>query len=540
MTIPERRAFRRVVAGLALLGGTGLFLGYANPFFQLPPLALFFPACLALFARVMPTAKGSFLAGWLCATLANSACLYWLSIPMHDFGGLPWPLTLPCVAALGGYLGLYGALFSLIYRLFRERLPFAAALPLVLPLWTALETAKGTLFSGFPWVSLATAFLPWEGWVQAASFVGANALSGLFALAATAIAEAKPVRFGFSPVNPPRARRFFCFACALLPLLCVYAARFAPALPEGRAVTVGLVQGNVNQNQKWEPAYQAATLSRYLTLSGELMNPAPGHPHEPPDLLVWPETSLPFYLETNPVLGARIADFSLRHGVPLVFGAPGKDAREERSGYYNRLWLQTPGSEKHQSYDKTHLVPFGEYVPLNIPLPFIEYLMQGLEFIPGESRAPLVAGDLALGALICYEAIFPELAQERVAQGANILVNASNDAWFGRSAAPVQHLQLTAMRAIEQGRYILRATNTGISAVISPRGAITAHGSLFRAEALVGKARLVSGTTVYHRTAPFTTWGSALLALLGLGCCRARRPGENTRSPATDKKIEKE
>ncbi|MDL2209880.1 apolipoprotein N-acyltransferase [Desulfovibrio sp. OttesenSCG-928-O18] len=531
LTVPEKKALRRIVLCLAVLGGAGMFLGYANPVYQLPPLALFLPACLAVFARIMPTGKGTFYAGWLCATIGSSACLYWVSVPMHDFGGLPWPLTVPPILALGGYLGLYGGLFAWLYRFFREHLPFPAALLLAAPLWTALDIAKGWLFTGFPWISLASAFLPWSGWVKAASFVGADMLSGLFALAAVAIAEARPVRLGFSHDISPKKRRTFCYSAVFVPMLFIYGLGLLPPLPEGRSVAVGLIQGNVDQNQKWEPAYQAATLERYLTLSEWTVNPALGRVKQPAELVVWPETSMPFYLETNEELAGRIAYFSRKFGVPVAFGAPGKSARANDTGYYNRLWLQTPSAMQRQSYDKTHLVPFGEYVPLNIPLPFIEYFTQGLEFLSGSGEAPLISGDLALGALICYEAIFPDLAQKRVARGANLLVNISNDAWFGKTAAPVQHLHLTAMRAIEQGRYIVRATNTGISAIITPDGRLAAHGSLFRAEALVGTAKLVEGVTFYHRAAPFFFWACLLLTLSAATACLKKRHDKNNNAP---------
>ena len=528
--MPERKALRLTVFCLALLGGAGLFFGYANPFVQLPALALLLPATLAVFTRIMPTAGSCFYAGWLTATIGNSACLYWLSVPMHDFGLLPWPVTVPIVIALGAYLGLFGGLFAYLYRRFRETLPFIAALLLAFPLWTAVEILKGWLFTGFPWVNLATAFLPWNDWVQAASVFGSDALSGLFALAAVALAEARPVRTGFASGLLSVQKKRVCYATALVSMAAVYACSFLPSLPEGRDISVGLIQGNIDQNQKWEPAYQLATLERYLTLSEWTVNPELGRIKsldDKADLIVWPETAMPFYLETNVYLAAKIADFSRKFSVPVAFGAPGKpDKATDPSvnGYYNRLWLQTPESGMHpgtlsgtlQRYDKSHLVPFGEYVPFNIPIPFVEYLMQGVSFIPGTTTAPLKNGDLALGSLICYEAIFPGIAGKRVAAGANLLLNISNDAWFGKTSAPVQHLHLTAMRAIEQGRYIVRATNTGISAVITPKGRIAFHGSLFRAEALMGKARIVEGTTLFHDLAPFITWFCLSASLAGV------------------------
>lgn len=524
LTKPERKALRATVLSLALLGGAGLFFSYANPVYQLPPLALLLPACLVTFAHIVPTARGAFYAGWLCASLGSSACLYWISVPMHDYGMVPWPFTVPAVLALGSYLGLYGGLFSLIYRLFREYLPFFAALLLVCPLWAALDIAREYLFTGFPWISLAAAFIPWEDWVQGASFVGSSVLSGLFALIAATLAEARPVRLSpaFSSMSLTRKRRAACYGITAVCTALVYLSSFAPPLPEGRAVTVGLIQGNVDQNQKWDPAYQVGTLNRYLTLSEWTVNPALGRVQKPVDLLVWPETALPFYYEAHETLAGEVAEFVAKFSVPVVFGAPGKSDRPDGRGYYNRMWLQSASPFARQKYDKAHLVPFGEYVPLNIPLPFIEYLMQGLDFIQGTDRAPLMTGDLALGGLICYEAIFPELARQRVESGANLLVNISNDSWFRRTAAPAQHLHLTAMRAVEQGRYVARATNTGISAVITPRGRIAAHGSLFKSEALIGTVRLVSGRTVYHRIEPYLFWGSLAISGLALGWCLAQ------------------
>ncbi|CAK7049616.1 MAG: Apolipoprotein N-acyltransferase [Desulfovibrio sp.] len=526
LTVPERKALRLAVLCLALLGGAGLFFGYANPFAQIPALVLLLPAVLAVFSRIMPSAKGCFYAGWLTATIGNSACLYWLSVPMHDFGLIPWPLTAPIIMALGAYLGLYGGVFAWLYRRCREKLPFMTALLLAAPLWATTEIVKGWLFTGFPWVNLATSFLPWNDWVQAASVLGAEGLSGVFALAAVALAEARPVRAGFISMQLPKRKKLACYATAVLSMTAVYACSFIPALPEGRQISVGLIQGNVDQNQKWEPAYQLATLERYLTLSEWTVNPELGRiPSEKDkaDLIVWPETAMPFYLESNPYLASKIIDFSNKFEVPVAFGAPGKPADAAVYGYHNRLWLQTPGPGALQAYDKTHLVPFGEYVPLNIPIPFVEYLMQGVSFIPGTNTAPLQTGDLALGSLICYEAIFPAIARERVAAGANILVNISNDAWFGNTSAPVQHLHLTAMRAIEQGRYVVRATNTGISAVITPKGRVAFHGSLFRAEALIGSARLVSGTTIFHAVSPFIIGFCLIASLAALLAVRGKK-----------------
>ena len=204
--------------------------------------------------------------------------------------------------------------------------------------------------------------------------------------------------------------------------------------------------------------------------------------------------------------------------MPLLFGAPAYLRSLGGHVLFNRAYLLAPSGQT-AAYDKEHLVPFGEYVPLGNLLTFIGKLVEGLgDFRPGQDGKPLLQGNLALGTLICYEAIFPELAQRRVAAGANVLVNISNDAWFGDSAAPRQHLDLALLRAVEQGRTLIRGTNTGISAVIDPRGRIMAQGGLFTALALpCPETPLVSETTWYHRHYLFITWGiPGLFAVLGL------------------------
>ena len=203
----------------------------------------------------------------------------------------------------------------------------------------------------------------------------------------------------------------------------------------------------------------------------------------------------------------------------MLVGTPGYVNAPVKRGYllYNRAMLVDENGGDAGHYDKEHLVPFGEYAPPGLDMPFLETLMQGVgDFTPGASVAPLRLGNLALGILICYETIFPELAQQRVADGANVLVNISNDAWFGTTSAPEQHLQLSVLRAVEQGRYVLRGTNTGISAIIDPHGRIAERGGLFRAEVISGMATARAETTVFHRV-QHLVWPVALaLAALAL------------------------
>jgi len=485
----------------AILAIAGAWLGLANPVSHLPVLILLLPAGLAYVAAHAPTARAAVKAGYWIGALSACANLYWTCLPIHDFGGLAWPLALPVPMLMGLVLGLYTAALVAVWRFGIQRLPAWLCLPYCACAWTGMEMLRGALFTGFPWLTLAAGFSPWPVMVQGAAFVGAYGLSGLLAALAAAAAI-------YGPISRPA------LAAVVLSLGLLFLGnhRLAEPLPKDGSTHVTIIQGNVDQSRKWDPQAEAATVEKYLALSRQAVADAPT------DLLVWPETSMPFYYQDGGALAQRIQEFTTSSGVPLLFGAPAYQRSIGGHVLYNRAYLLTPSGQT-ASYDKEHLVPFGEYVPLGNILTFVGKLVEGVgDFRPGQDGKPLVHGSLALGTLICYEAIFPELAQKRVAAGANVLVNISNDAWFGDSAAPRQHLDLALLRAVEQGRTLIRGTNTGISAVIDPRGRIMAQGGLFTALALpCPETPLVSETTWYHRNYLLVAWGiPGLFAALGL------------------------
>jgi apolipoprotein N-acyltransferase len=490
-----------------LLGAAGLWLGFPNPVAQLPLLALAYPLALLLLGLGAPGRWPAFRMGWLTGIAGSSACLYWLALPVHEYGQLPWALAVPCAVAIGAYVGLYAGLFCLLAHLTRDRLtPFRRGLFLGCA-WLLLEMLRGVFLTGFPWLVLSAAFAPWPVAVQGASLVGAYGLSGLLVAVVCWAMGAMAPECG---LHCPGARRSVTpsslaqtLACALGASLVAFglvgygAYTLSRGLPkDGEPFRVALVQGNIDQDQKWEPAFQRATVERYLSLSKDAVSA--GHPA----FIVWPETAMPFYFQEHKEFGPAIRAFAAANRTPVLIGTPGYVNAPVKRGFllYNRAMLVDEAGGDAGHYDKEHLVPFGEYAPPGLDMPFLETLMQGVgDFTPGAAVAPLRLGNLALGILICYETIFPELAQQRVADGANVLVNISNDAWFGTTAAPEQHLQLSVLRAVEQGRYVLRGTNTGISAIIDPQGRIAERGGLFRAEVIGGVATARAETTVFHR-----------------------------------------
>jgi len=496
---------------LALAAG---WLGFANPLVHLPFLALLVPAAFCLLARGAASGKQAFRDGFFAGMFMYAACIYWVAIPVHDFGLLPWILAGPCPLLLGAYMGLFTAAFTAGMRWVGSRLGPGAPIVYAIfggALWATLEWVRGWFITGFPWVVLPQAFAIWPWAIQAVALIGSHGLAALFAAASCAGAAAVEA----TPIDRRRACAAWSFVALVLGAVAAYGQYALSASPQNEArVPVSLVQGNIDQSRKWDKAFQHETVERYLSLSrAELQANKPG-------LVVWPETAMPFYFQELSPLSRQVHEFSALAGTCLLLGAPGYEPNPATTGgydLYNRAFLLDATGSKTGVYAKEHLVPYGEYVPLGEYFPFLNKLVEGIgDFRPGRRLDPLRCGELAMGMLICYEAIFPELAQSRVAAGANVLVNISNDAWYGRSSAPAQHLHLSVLRAVEQGRWLIRATNTGVSAFVDAKGRILASTGLFETTTLFHAVAPETRMTVYHRLNAFVPG-----ILIGLVLCSA-------------------
>ena len=470
--------------GVVALTSLGTWLGFANPLLHLPPLVLVFPAALAAIALASESPRQALVSGWVLGTAVATACLYWIVIPVHRYGHLPLVLALPCPFLIGSALGLHASVYAALVHLVRNRLTWPMHALFAGSLWAFLDMVQGWILTGFPWMTLPAALSVWPWAVDSVRFLGTYGLSGTLAALAFLL-----VHLGHD--RKPLAGMAVIILGLALPLLT------SSAPPAGDPLRAIIVQGGIDQDHKWDPAFQNATVATYVRMSREAAS-APGS-----KLLIWPETAMPFYFQEDSDLRRKVLDLVQETHATLVLGAPGYTLTSENAqGYllFNRAFLIAPSGRITSWYDKRHLVPFGEYIPFATRLPFIHKLVVGaMDFSPGISPAPLVHGEMALGVLICYEAIFPGLAQESVEQGANILVNISNDTWFGASSAPWQHLYLSVLRAIEQNRFLIRCTNTGISAFIDNHGHILDTSQLFTGEALVGDAVLpIKATTWYH------------------------------------------
>ena len=468
------------------LGAIGLFLGSANTIYQLPPLVLLFPACLYFIGIQADTPKIAFRRGMLAGTLGYTLCFYWIALPLTTQAAMPWALAAPAPVVIAAIMALYSGLFSWFCR---KRLTYASPLFAGIStgiMWGFLELARETLLTGFPWASLSAGFAAWPAFIQPLSFVGAEAYSGILAgltCYLTAAARNSSIKHTVSAL-----------ACIAMLFTASYYSWIQPA-DSSANVEIAMVQGNIDQGVKWNAAYQKGTVSRYMTLSSQVLK-------RPVDLVIWPETSMPFYVQTSKKYLPLLRRMAVESNTAYLIGTPGfgKGTEGRKWDLYNRAYLIEPDGVMKSWYDKVHLVPFGEYIPFDIQIPYLGKLLDGTgTFRSGVVHHPLTVGNLALGVLICYETIFTELAQERVANGANVLVNISNDAWFGRTSAPKQHLDLAVLRAVEQGRYIARATNTGITAIIDPKGNITTEGKSFQASVIFGSVGTRTDFTFYHR-----------------------------------------
>ena len=487
-------------------GALGFIAGFPNMVLHIPPLVLLFPVALVALGVLAPSAMTALRHGWLCGIAAYFGVLYWVALPLSMVGNLPWLLALPCALGVACCLAFACGLFALAAHRWQAMPPLrlAALLGLV---WYGLEYAYA--FLPFPWLPLAAAFVPWSVSIQPAAVVGAYALSGImvsFALLLRCAGHSVPCRVAALVV----------LLICLVPSAWRLAAHPVEHEPQGadsRAVL--FVEGNIDQNQKWDPAFQRSTIERYLSLTKQglqAMTAAGKRDAALPPLVVWPETAMPFYVQAHPEHSPRLAAFAAQNDIALLLGCPAYENTPQQRHIFNRAFLLGSQGQMLGHYDKQYLVPFGEYLPPWLDFEILKPLLQGVGiYSQGTVSQPLRTANLAMGMLICYEAIFPDLAQKRVQDGANVLADISNDGWFGNTAAPVQHLYLTALRAVEQERWLLRGTNTGISAICDAYGRIVMQGGRDKAQSVQGRVRAVQGFSIFHHIYAFIPLAAFLI-----------------------------
>ena len=475
---------------------SGAIFSYALAPFYYWWLAILSPALLYACLQ-QRSAKHAFWIGWAYGIGLWFVGAFWLYTSIHVYGDTPAWLSVIMIGIMALVMGLFTAVQTWLYRRFFPETPLTFA-----PLWVFFEWAKTWLFTGFPWLFVGYAF--------SERFLDAYApLFGVFGVSFVAVLLACAL------VEVLKKRVFWLIPAAVL-LLGAWGASYLqfvekkPTAP----LRVSLIQGNIPQDLKWLTEYQQQTLLIYAELTrGEWGR----------DLIVWPESSIPmFQTDIQPFLDTMQSQAQIA-GTAWVTGIPYWDVKasqqEGRMMYYNSIMAL--GSESEGLYKKQRLVPFGEYIPLSGLLSWVLPALQNDPSMSGFSRGdqqqvPLKIKNQNLGAAICYEVAYPNLTRRNASQS-DFLVTVSNDAWFTGTAGPWQHLQMVQMRAKENGRWFVRATNTGVTAIIDHHGQIVEQAPIDQKTVLRGELPAMQGETLYNRLSdwPILIF-SALLLLLGL------------------------
>ena len=408
----------------------------------------------------------AFLLAYISGILWYAGTCYWIYNTMHEHGGLSAPVALLALFLFCLYLGFYHGLFGLLLSLAagpgRDNRRALLASPF---LWVAVELAR-TRITGFPWNLLGTAQVDNISLSRITTWTGVYGVSFEIMLVNVAVAAAFLV---------PRKKRSMLLIASLIAAAVLQAGRLvdAPALPADHAAL--LVQENIPVDETWTRDTFQRTMHELADLSIKAASSSAPDPIAGKlDLIVWPESPAPFFT-SDPLFRDPVSQMARTAHSWVVTGAIGTTSARQNgtssSQVFNSAALVSPSGEWTARYDKVHLVPFGEYLPFPKLFAFAGGLTKEVgEFEAGTSRAPLVAGDKRLGVFICYESVFPGEVREFANQGAQVLVNISNDGWYGDSGAYAQHLNQTRMRAIENDRWILSATDTGVTASIDPYG----------------------------------------------------------------------
>jgi apolipoprotein N-acyltransferase len=466
-------------------------------------------------------ARRAFLLGLSSGAVYFAGTLYWLVETMTTFGKLATPIALFAAGALVAYLALFPAAFALILARLHRSLGLRS-LALVPAVWVVTELGRQYVWDGFPWALLGYSQVTVLSVAQVASLVGVYGLSALLALTSAAAA--------YVILDRGRTRWVFAGSVVVLVAASVFwgQARLASSslLTRGEPVRVAVIQGNVAQGEKWNPALRDAIADRYITMTRQALG-------QGATFILWPESSTPFYFERDLVRGGQIRRLAAEARATLLIGSDqvepikasaATDRVKERN--YNAAFLVKPDGTVGAVYRKMHLVPFGEYVPLQSLLffagPIIGAVADFSPFTAGTEPVLLPVGSHRVSTAICYEVIYPDLIRRTVLDGSELLTTITNDAWYGRSSAAYQHWDQAAMRAIEQGRYLARAANTGISGFVDPYGRVMTSAGLFEPAILVQDLRLLKERTVYNRIGDLVAWLSLAVTAAALLVVRRR------------------
>ncbi len=446
--------------------------------------------------------KHAFTAAYSAGVIFFAGTFYWFTETMLIYGGID---KLP---AFGVGLG-FSFTFAFHFVIFAYPVWLAsrrwgpAGLLAAAPVWVAVELLRAHWLSGFPWMLNGYALAPFAGLLQIVTVTGIYGLSFI----ATAANSAFALGLATKNTRIVAGTGIVAVGLSLLPIIP------APAAPSGDSANVRIVQTNISLDHHWEDANASRQLMDDIE---KLSTTTPGTT----DLITWPETPAPFYLNEDPEFRQRIQRIAQNSKAAVLLGYIDK----KDDGPTNSAGLVDPGGQQVSRFDKTHLVPFGEYVPLKGLLVFADsFTKQVGDFKPGTELTLSPLKGHQFSTIICYESIFPDLVRQFVDRGAEMLVLITNDGWFGESSAPFQHLRMGVVRAVENRRYMVRTANTGISAIIDPYGRIEQPTKLGQRTVVDGKAYFRSERTFYTRYGDVFAYLNAVAAVIVLVAALRRK-----------------
>ena len=517
---PHRPAFLGVDLSswaLAVLSGTLQVLIFPTPNLTFLCWIAFAPLLVALL-RARRTAAGAlrpatvpqaFGLVYVAALIYSFGTCYWIYHVMNSYGGLSAPVAAGVLVMFCLAWSVTIAVFGLLVGLATGPARMGARAVVLAPVfWVATEILRRYL-SGFPWDPVGTVLVDNIPLTRIATVTGVYGLSF----------EVLLINCGFAVAFlVPRRRRALMLATAVAAAALLQAGVFFQPPPIPADGTARLVQPNLQilDPNVWTLPYLQKTLDDLAALS----IPAPGQlqPGEPaPDLIIWPEAPAPFYVN-EPTFRHAVTRVAQQTHAYMIVGALAMDRPgDPNSALLNSAALVSPQGQFVARYDKIHLVPFGEFVPFQSLFSFASKLTREVgDFIPGTSPVVMELANEKLGVFICYESVFPDEIRQFVANGAQLLVNISNDGWFGHTAAPFQHLNQARMRAIENNRWLLRDTNTGITSVIDPFGRVVQSIRRDNQNSLDAMYGVVTGTTFYTRHGDWFPYACAIISLLAI------------------------
>jgi len=497
---------------------TGIMLVLIFPRMDLSFLAWFSLVPLFFLIQDQPLTRVTYLGFWTGMVFYFFGLL-WVTNTIINYGNIPVFVSYLILMLLAAYLSLYLALFCYLVKKWSRGNPLTF-LWLTPVIWTSLEYLRSTHSSyGFSWLGLGYSQADILPVIQVAEITGVYGISTLIVFINASLYFLLNAWLGRNRNNSTQgfslkpAARVLGFSLAILALWLGYGKRaldkWEEPPSEATSLRVALAQGNIPQNLKWNPLFQDKVMNVYRELS---LKAIPSKP----DLIVWPEAAIPFYYSLDKINSEFVKNIARNTGTPLLIGSPFLKVENKVQTSYNSAYLISSDGETLGRYDKIHLVPFGEFVPFQDILWFVNKMVEGIgNFGRGTEVGIFDVKGYRLGISICYEIIFPDLIRQPVNRGAQFLVNITNDAWFGKSAASYQHMDMAALRAVENRVPIVRAANTGITGTIDPTGNIRQTTKLFEMDLVITDITPnQSGKTFYSQYGD--VFSQACLFLLGL------------------------